>query len=837
MRHPNRFRSDRLTPSFNWALLLSTACLWLAACQGGRVSVGASSPGSGAPDGSSALACVAEHPFVTEFDTLIREQERYTYSSFDGDEPPLPPLLYRDAPSAAGLPAPVGQGQLPCADNSLYTIGVARVDITPPWAGRSRAGYEAPVNVLNGLSQRAYARAFVIGESCSGSRVVLVNADLGFMHRSVRDAVLERMAADPVLQQVDSRGLLISATHTHNVSGGFSNHMMYTGLHLGQKPDVLAAIVDGITTAIAQAWADQQGAQPLPIGLAFNELLHTSANRHPSGYRQNPESERQLYLDVQGEDQLTNRLVTQLNLGRPEQGGKGLINWFSVHPTASLDGTLHGGDSKGYAAYALEKALQSAAKQQNADFVAGFLQSDEGDVVPIRYLDNTLDGQPRLPPLVTEVLGEDVNAQLANVAISGTRQMANALQLWTQAEQHAVHGSVDYRLRYVDFSDQEVTDPVVLAALPHPDALDTPIKRTCDPMYGISSVGKEVFGKYQSCEDAVNVPIEEFLQDLQAGNVQRSFGDAAKIALCVIGDLDLSPAGGADYSCQAEKAYLFGQGDKGPVTTPVLLPIQLLRIGNLVVISLPWEITTMTGRRIRETVLKELRSIGVDYAVIAGLSNEYAGYLTTRSEYARQGYEASSNQFGPWTLAVVQQELRALALSMVQGTVPDPVPPIEPGSPDIPNLVLTDPLLVDLPLRGAYTAPLSTLGAEYEAGESLHFRYQAAHPNNDVYRQGHYFSIERQQADGEWVSWSSDADPETVLHWESSAQDQYLPAVDSVMDIQWYISRDTPPGRYRIRYRTTAREAPLLLTEYSATSAEFVVNNPQPACSWGGRSD
>ncbi|MEN8720774.1 MAG: neutral/alkaline non-lysosomal ceramidase N-terminal domain-containing protein [Oceanococcaceae bacterium] len=804
----------------------------LSACTGGREAA-TSASAQAAPE---ALQCIADHPFVTQFDGLIQDQSRYTYSTFDGDEPPVAPDLFQDAPSAAGLPRPAAIGAVDCAQADRYRVGVARADITGPWAGRSRAGYEAPVNVLTGLSQRVYARAFVIGDTCSGNSTILVNADLGFMHRSLRDSVLQRLADDPATADIDARSVLLTATHTHNFSGGYSYDMMYTGLHLGHKPDVLDAAVEGMVAAIQAAWANAKSAEPGALTLAMNELLHTNANRHPSGYRQNPAEERAEYLDIHGEDQLTNRLVTQLNLYGANDQLKGLLNWFSVHPTASLDGTLGGGDTKGYAAYALEKAINgSAGGEGEADaFVAGFLQSDEGDVIHVRYIDNTIEGEERLPPLVTQALGPQINAQLANVAIGGIRQAANAAAL-LQADQHRVHGSIDYRMRYVDFSDQTVNDPVVLASLPHPPELDSEPKRTCDPLYGMSSVGKEVFGKYQTCEDGLNVPVEEFLADLNAGNVQRSFGDAAKVALCALSGLDLSPVNGADYSCQAEKGYFLGLGDKGPVITQVRLPLQLLRIGNFAVVSLPWEITTMAGRRIRETVLAEMRRIGVDYVVIAGLSNEYVGYLTTREEYARQGYEASSNQFGPWTLAVVQQELRNMALSMVNATTPTAADAIDPGTPILPNLVGLDPFLLDLPLRGAFTTPIDDVRDSYAAGEYLRFSYQAGHPNNNTYPDAHYFEIERQAADGSWQTWASDADPETVLHWQSSAQDQYLPAIDSVLEVDWFISYDTPPGVYRIVYRTSARTLPVVggLTEYEAVSRSFQVHNDAPSCAWG----
>jgi len=52
-------------------------------------------------------------------------------------------------------------------------------------------------------------------------------------------------------------------------------------------------------------------------------------------------------------------------------------------------------------------------------------------------------------------------------------------------------------------------------------------------------------------------------------------------------------------------------------------------------------------------------------AVIAGLSNGYAHYLTTRYEYAAQQYEGASNIFGPWTL----DQLKFLLVDIVLGAI------------------------------------------------------------------------------------------------------------------------------------------------------------------------
>src|SRR5690606_11063716 len=92
-------------------------------------------------------------------------------------------------------------------------------------------------------------------------------------------------------------------------------------------------------------------------------------------------------------------------------------------------------------------------------------------------------------------------------------------------------------------------------------------------------------------------------------------------------------------------------------------PMGLARIGQLVLVVGPAEFTTMSGRRIRNTV-GEILGDAADHLVIAGYSNGYAGYVTTYEEYQTQQYEGGHTLYGPWTLAAYQQVYAALATLM-----------------------------------------------------------------------------------------------------------------------------------------------------------------------------
>ena len=100
---------------------------------------------------------------------------------------------------------------------------------------------------------------------------------------------------------------------------------------------------------------------------------------------------------------------------------------------------------------------------------------------------------------------------------------------------------------------------------------------------------------------------------------------------------------------------------RGRPWVPPILPAQLLRLGTLVIAGVGGEPTTVTGRRLRNTLLEALAPRGVERVIITGYANAYAGYVTTYEEYLFQNYEGSSTLFGPWTEAGWRTVLRDMA--------------------------------------------------------------------------------------------------------------------------------------------------------------------------------
>ncbi|MGH7898513.1 MAG: neutral/alkaline non-lysosomal ceramidase N-terminal domain-containing protein, partial [Candidatus Binatia bacterium] len=264
------------------------------------------------------------------------------------------------------------------------------------------------------------------------------------------------------------------------------------------------------------------------------------------------------------------------------------------------------------------------------------------------------------------------------------------------------------------------------------------------------------------------------------------------------------------YDCHQEKPILLPASiapiDGSQSLEPSVEPLQVIVLGNLALIGVPWEVTTMAGRRIRSRVLDALEDAGVDYAVIAGLSNGYAHYLTTRHEYSAQHYEGASNVFGPWTLDAVIQELVRLARHVRGGTAPTSPYAVGDFRSHRTRFVHHPDSSDGRPPAGkSYGAVAREPRPVYTIGDTplvVTVRFYAGNPRHDLKQGSSYLYVERQ--DGErWQRVHTDND------W--CTRFRYLPKEpdgSSQAEIEWTVPARTPPGTYRIRHEGASAEGP-----------------------------
>lgn len=744
-----------------------------------------------------------------------------------------------DAPGRLEVDMPaVGRTDGACADSQGFRYGSGIFDITGVIANKSGAGWENPQQVMRALHTRQYARAYAIAAPCNDKRVLFVSADMGLIFGSIRQGVLAAIAEDETLSAFyGPENFMLSATHTHAGPAGYEHGDGANLFHFGYDALVYNTLVDGIVESIRRAHTNIEAhPQTGAIRLSTGELLNANINRSRPAFEMNPENERQAFLNARGEEVDVNKRVVQLDLVRDNGSAVGMINWFGVHPTVMGPTQPHvSADSKGEASLGFERIMRTRydAAPGEDTFVAAFAQADEGDSSPALFFRD-------FPPLDPRRTGGANHIE--SIAIHGTKQLAKALELYGTGT--PLTGPVDYRFFHVAFDAIEVTDPMVLASLPHPPALDVADKHTCSGALGVSfGAGSTEDGHGPTVEGARcgedPAPIEAAQQDFQTVLNTRLEGFPGSWPKETIPPFTLTATAACnvtpevlpgDYSCQAEKPVLLPRGDS-------VLPFQLFRIGNVAILGVPFEVTTMAARRIRALMLEALAPAGVDTVVIAGLVNDYVHYLTTREEFASQQYEGASTLYGPWSQAAVAQEALKLARALRDGgTVaagPD-MPGTDGGNPPRPPYIPSDTAHPS----GAPGTVVADVPAEVGAGAVVTAEFVAGHPRNDLRTQASYAYVERQRDDGEWEVVVTDRAPELIYEWRPllpSPLPVDLPLTGpSTGAVIWHVPANAAAGTYRLRHVGTAQAAALVPADsYSGTSSSFVIAGPVGPCPHG----
>lgn len=576
-----------------------------------------------------------------------------------------------------------------------YYAGAAQADITGPIVGLGMMGYADLQQVDQGLHMRLRARSLVVTDPCSNKTVAIVVDDLAMIFGGIKRAVIERLSK--VLPGVfRDENLLLSATHTHSGPGGFANYTLYNVTTRGVSPRNFEAIVAGTVEAIVKAYRQRQWAH---LTLNRGELAGIQFNRSPEAYDNNPESERARYVSNVDSDMTLLRVVGT--------NGRALaaFNWYPVHGV-SLPRTnkLVSGDNKGLAAYFFERSM-GVTYRRDGEFVAGFVQSNAGDVSPY--------------PLVHR--DQEVRDGFARNHDAGFKQFAKAMELFEEAATQ-IQGPIDFAHRYEALARRQT-------AKGH---------TTCHAVLGVSFAAGTENGK----------PFPLF----QEGSI---FGSTWP-------RITLMPK---EQACHGEKVLLLPTGFVRPKSwTAEVAPFQIVRIGNLAMIATPFEITTMAGRRLREQVSAALAPAGVEYVVIAALANEYLHYVTTREEYAKQAYEGGSTLFGPWSLEAYTEIFERLAQEFAE---PSRHPEVQvPPTATFGGLIREPTPLFDSAPRGKRFGDVVLRPSnEYAAGDAIHVAFVGGHPSHGLPAGGSFLTVEAQR-EGVWVAELFDWDPQTRLRWE-----------------------------------------------------------------------
>jgi neutral ceramidase len=700
-----------------------------------------------------------------------------------------------------------------------YIIGAGIGDITGPSVEINFMGYAVPGQRGSGIHLRLRSRAFVFEQD--GEMVCYVSVDGGMSSDNVKLAVMEKLNAKYGDGVFFDQNVAIGGTHTHSGPAGFLAYVLYQMTSLGFVEETFNAWVDGIYQSIVNAY---EAKQPASILISEDTLGDdANINRSPTSYLLNPQEERDMYPDGD-----TDKGMTLLKIMSKQNPDKilGMLNWFAVHGTSMNNtNTLVSGDNKGYAGYVVEKAVNE--KQEGGTvlpgegpFVGAFASSNLGDVSPntagAKCIDtgedcdgshSTCNG--RCEKCIAFGPGKDMTE---SAQIIGQKQADFAFKLMGRQEglgADRVSGPVDFRHTYVHFPTLNVT------------TADGTVKELCSPAMGYAFAagttdGPGMFG---------------FEQGTTTGN---PFWNKVR-------DFLEEPTD-AEISCQAPKPILLNTGDmeKPYAWDPHTIPLQILRVGQLFIVAVPSELTTMSGRRVRAIVRDIVQPILEEgqkaYIVISGLTNGYSSYVATPEEYQAQRYEAASTIYGPNTLLGYMQELTRIAKDMASGKSPSETGPPPPDM--MKDMIQMMPLAHPdrHPVGKRFGSVLQDAQASYslsapkEEDRRVLIVFQGANPRNNPRAQGTYLTVDLQGADGEWATVLTDGDWNTKFHWLAGLDDKYAFGFSrlSKTTLEWNIDASDPntptsTGTYRMCYHGDHQEHKGTIKAFSGCSSPFQV--------------
>lgn len=545
----------------------------------------------------------------------------------------------------------------------MFKAGVAKADITAFKKGVGMMGYGMWHNRVLERGTGLSARAFVF-ESASGKKVALVVAEIAMITISIKKGVIKKLSRFYPELGFTNDNVLLTAQHTHSGPGGYSHYGFYNFSIPGFVPDVYQAIVDGITQAIVEAALKTVPAKLYLTKSTFPPHAEVAFNRSLKAFNRNPEVKK--YHDDEAHlavDRDTWVLKIEDLSGRP----LGLLNWFGVHCT-SVHSDNHAicYDNKGYAAQFTEDTLRKDSG--NPHFLAAFAQSAAGDVSPNFIFDERKKW----------MRGKFEN-DFESAAYNGRLQFEQAVAAMESSPQEEVKGDIDYCLMYSNFSNL-TPDPEFTGN--HPDACTSPAclgvafaKGTLEGP-GLTPLQGEIASLLADLIKSWELATSPFISRQEREMLFRKFkAQSPKKILFETGERkilgtrnvkNLIIPAWADPAIATLKAHhKSGSLDFKP-WTPQTLPLQIVLLGNIALVAIPGEITTVAGWRLRDSLHALLRKKGIIHVQLTSYANAYSGYITTYEEYHAQCYEGGHTVFGKWTLAAFQTQFKKLAVQLLK---------------------------------------------------------------------------------------------------------------------------------------------------------------------------
>lgn len=493
------------------------------------------------------------------------------------------------------------------------TAGAVSVDITPP-PGLPMGGYSVLANKGKGFRTRLKARVVYLNDG-RGHSIALIQVDLLagslLLHHKVAEAVSEKTGLKP-------GDIAIMASHTHSAPANFFENDFYNE-HTTSGKWLEISFLEFVTQRIAQGILEaHENRRPARIATGRKDIYGYNRNRSIGSY-------------------VLNENVDDIKLDDPEAVFK------AVNPAlymVRIDVQDDGGHYKPLAAYSNVSvhatALTSLVEVYNADLFA-YAQKD----LEWRIRDSydtpwpivhamTAGAQADMAPAITDngdnIFGYfPVNWKEARKLGQGIGREAISL-FETLGDKLTADISLGSSVRELNIRECNVVENIRLCK---------------DAVVGNTVVG----GPYER-----RVAWVAAIPFFKGGNVMSRrwwFGKDG---------------------CQGNKRHLFFSFLQSLLVPkdsfPNTVMFQLIQVNDTVILPVPFEVTTESGRRMAARVKREFMQAGDDsvkHVYVAGNANGYFGYTTTPEEYRWQNYEGGHTLYGQYSTPYLTAQLGLLA--------------------------------------------------------------------------------------------------------------------------------------------------------------------------------
>jgi neutral ceramidase len=457
-----------------------------------------------------------------------------------------------------------------------------------------------------GVWTRLHARA-VVFEDTEGNSMAMVSCDLWAMPAGLADRVAELVATDYGATRLGREQIVIAATHTHHSPGNYSSSPFYNTLaspEPGFDRDLFDFLSHRIAGAIGEAWRNRRPAALVRSEMALGGIAR---NRSLGAFLQNGEAAQKLLQE--------NSDLPIVSTPFPVGGEKA---YRAIDPTLTvIRAEPHGagGDPLAVMAfYALHPTAMGSATQVYSSDIFG---------VAATLVEDALDDS------VVAIF----NGAEGDVSSNWKRQDRPSTLTLGSTLAGGIRKLMTQRGR-------DVTGPI------HYGFTHTRLADLAKPMGGASTfAGAE--GDWTFFRDA------GWREGLTEDDPERQIqGHGAK-------KHPLSPdLVGTHFHVNLPLIL-----DK-IAQVPEEVPIGAYRLGEVTLVTLPGEFTTMLGRRISTSVAEAVRT--EDRVLLVGLANEYLSYFATEEESQVQHYEGSSMLYGPLSGAKIEADLIGLARELAR---------------------------------------------------------------------------------------------------------------------------------------------------------------------------